>query len=80
MYVTTDAEIHREYVKNFIAGRAEPNSTVANSGESQINQRSAGNLDWQVHAAYQPGRNSQFWNVLVGQMSLWDAPTNWLRN
>src|SRR5258708_3661081 len=27
MYVTTDAEIHREYVKNFIAGRAEPNST-----------------------------------------------------
>src|SRR5258708_16146839 len=30
MYVATDPEIHREYVRKFIAGRAEPNPSNGN--------------------------------------------------
>jgi lipopolysaccharide/colanic/teichoic acid biosynthesis glycosyltransferase len=71
MYVTTDPKIHREYVKDFIAGRAEPNSA---SGQ----QRRVYKLTNDPRVTWIGGfirRTSldeipQFWNVLVGQMSL----------
>jgi lipopolysaccharide/colanic/teichoic acid biosynthesis glycosyltransferase len=71
MHVTTDAEIHREYVKNFIAGRAEPNP--ANGRQRRVYKLTNDpRVTWIGKFMRRTSLDEipQFWNVLVGQMSL----------
>ena len=56
MYVSTDAAIHKEYVKKFIAGKADGASAKQRQeGHLQDHQRSARDVDRQIHAPHQPG-------------------------
>jgi lipopolysaccharide/colanic/teichoic acid biosynthesis glycosyltransferase len=71
MYVTTDAEIHRQYIKSFIAGRAEPNAT---RGQQRRVYKLTNDprITWIGKFMRRTSLDEipQFWNVLVGQMSL----------
>ena len=71
MHVTTDAEIHREYVTSFIAGRAEPN---ASSGQNRRVYKLTNDprVTWIGKFMRRTSLDEipQFWNVLMGQMSL----------
>lgn len=71
MYVSTDATIHKEYVKKFIAGRAEPNPSNG-SRRSVYKLTNDPRVTWIGAFMRRTSLDEipQFWNVLMGQMSL----------
>jgi lipopolysaccharide/colanic/teichoic acid biosynthesis glycosyltransferase len=71
MYVTNDAEIHRAYVKDFITGRAEANAAGAQQ-QRVYKITNDPRITWIGKFMRRTSLDEipQFWNVLVGQMSL----------
>jgi lipopolysaccharide/colanic/teichoic acid biosynthesis glycosyltransferase len=71
MRMATDAEIHRKYVENFIAGRAEPH--VSNGNRRLVYKiTNDPRITWigRFMRRTSLDESPQFWNVLMGEMSL----------
>ena len=71
MRVATGPEIHREYVKNFIAGRAEPQ--VSGRSQRKVYKITKDpRVTWIGRFMRRTSLDEipQFWNVLMGEMSL----------
>jgi len=71
MRVATDPEIHREYVQQFIAGRAEPH-VLETSLRKVYKITDDPRITWIGRFMRRTSLDEipQFWNVLMGQMSL----------
>jgi lipopolysaccharide/colanic/teichoic acid biosynthesis glycosyltransferase len=71
MFVSTDAKIHEEYVKNFIAGKVD---SARRDGEQKFVFKITNDprVTWIGHFMRRTSLDEipQFWNVLKGQMSL----------
>lgn len=71
MYVSTDATIHKEYVRNFIAGRAGTSRAEENK-EAVYKITNDPRVTWIGRFMRRTSLDElpQFWNVLRGEMSL----------
>jgi len=71
MHVSTDATIHKEYVKDFIAGKTKP-TTCENSQKAIYKMTNDPRITWigKIMRRASLDEVPQFWNVLRGEMSL----------
>jgi lipopolysaccharide/colanic/teichoic acid biosynthesis glycosyltransferase len=70
MYVSTDAAIHKEYVRNFIAGKACPTADSTKKTVYKITNDPRVTWVGKIMRRTSLDEIPQFWNVLRGEMSL----------
>ena len=70
MYVSTSSDIHRDYVRNYIAGRVEPGANERGNAVYKLTNDPRVTWIGKFMRRTSLDELPQFWNVLKGEMSL----------